>query len=51
MYFIEETEKLSNGEYRITFSYKCLVCGYKIVVEQAIIKKREKDIVIERKKV
>ncbi len=49
MYFIEETEKLSNGEYRIVYSYKCFVCGYKIVVEQAIIKKNKEGIIIKRR--
>ena len=37
MYLVKETEKLSNGEYRIIYSYKCPVCGYTVSVEQAII--------------
>ncbi|MEM0380483.1 MAG: hypothetical protein QXX35_05005 [Desulfurococcaceae archaeon] len=50
MYLIEETEKLSTGEYRITFTYRCLVCGYSISNEQLIIKKNETgDIVLNRR--
>ncbi|RLG80020.1 MAG: hypothetical protein DRO13_04720 [Thermoprotei archaeon] len=49
MYFVEETEKLSNGVYRVTFSYKCVVCGYRIVVEYATIKKAGEKIIVERR--
>ncbi len=50
MYFVKETEKLSNGEYRVIYSYRCAVCGYTINVEQAVIKNKHSDgIVIIRK--
>ncbi len=49
MYFVEETEKLSNGEYRIVFSYKCLACGYTINVEQVSVKKKGGNLLIIRR--
>jgi len=35
LYLVKETEKLSNGVYRVTYSLKCPLCGYAINVEQA----------------
>lgn len=50
MYFVKETEKLSDGEYRIIFSYKCEVCGYTVNIEQASVKnKYSNGIIIKRK--
>lgn len=50
MFLVEETEKLSTGEYRITFTYKCLVCGYSSSNEQLIIKKNESgEIILSRR--
>ncbi|OYT40563.1 MAG: hypothetical protein B6U89_01785 [Desulfurococcales archaeon ex4484_58] len=51
MYFIEESEKLSNGEYRVVFAYKCLICGYKINVEQAVIEKKSNGGIIVKRRI
>jgi len=43
MLLIKEVEKLSNGEQRITYFYKCPLCGYTVSVEQLMVKKRLGD--------
>jgi len=40
MLLVKEVEKLSNGEQRVTYSYKCPLCGYTVSVEQLTIKKQ-----------
>jgi len=34
LYLVKETEKLSNGVFRVTYSLKCPLCGYAINVER-----------------
>jgi len=51
MYFIEESEKLSNGEYRATFSYKCMVCGYRVMAEQAFITRDQSGNIIVKRRI
>jgi len=48
---VKETEKLSDGEYRVTYSFKCPVCGYSVNAEQAVITMNDNDsyIVVKRK--
>ncbi len=50
MGLVVESEKLSNGVKRITYYYKCPVCGYRVDVEQVSIGV-EKDVIIVRRKV
>jgi len=40
MLLVKEVEKLSNGEQRVTYSYKCPLCGYTVSVEQLTVKKQ-----------
>ncbi len=48
MYLVEESEKMSDGTRRVTFYYRCPVCGYRVEVEQAHISVDEKGIIIKR---
>lgn len=34
MYIVAESERLSNGMRRINYYYKCMICGYRIDIEQ-----------------
>ena len=49
MYFVEETEKMSNGQRRSVFYYRCPICGYRIEVEQVVINVSNDSIVVKRR--
>ena len=49
MYFVEETEKMGNGQRRAVFYYRCPVCGYRIEVEQVVINVSSDGIVVKRR--
>ena len=49
MYFVEETEKMSNGQRRSVFYYRCPICGYRIEVEQVVINVSNDNIVVKRR--
>ncbi len=49
MYFVEETEKMSNGQRRSVFYYRCPVCGYRIEIEQVVINVSNNSIVVKRR--
>ncbi len=49
MYFVEETEKMSNGQRRSVFYYRCPVCGYRIEVEQVVINVSNNSIIVKRR--
>ena len=49
MYFVEETEKMSNGQRRSVIYYRCPICGYRIEVEQVVINVSDNGIIIKRR--
>ncbi len=48
MYFVIESEKLSDGTRRLVMYYRCPVCGYRVEVEQVVIKSGKDSIVVRR---
>ncbi len=48
MYLVEESERMSDGSHRITFYYRCPVCGYRITIEQIIIENSGPNIIVRR---
>ncbi len=48
MYLVEESERMSDGSHRITFYYRCPVCGYRITIEQIIIENNGPNIIVRR---
>ncbi len=48
MYFVIESEKLSDGTRRLVMYYRCPVCGYRVEVEQVVIKSGKDSIVVKR---
>jgi hypothetical protein len=46
MYLVEEAEKMSDGTARLTFYYRCPVCGYRVPIEQCIMESDKDGIII-----
>ncbi len=49
MYFVEESEKMSDGSRKAIFYYRCPVCGYRIEAEHVVISFNKDKIVIRRR--
>ncbi len=48
MFFVAESEKMSNGSRRTIYYYRCPVCGYRIEVEQVYISVEKDSIIVRR---
>lgn len=48
LFFIKEVEKMGDGVSKITYSYKCVLCSYKIEVEQMLVSKNKDGVVVRR---
>lgn len=49
MYFVEESEKMSDGSRKAVFYYRCPVCGYRVEAEHVMISFDKGKIVIKRR--
>lgn len=48
LFFMKEVEKVGDGVSKITYSYKCVLCSYKLEVEQILVSRNQDGVVIKR---
>lgn len=48
MFFMKEVEKIGDGASKITYSYKCVLCSYKVELEQMLISRDRDGVIIRR---
>ncbi|MEM1662457.1 MAG: hypothetical protein QXP72_01690 [Desulfurococcaceae archaeon] len=48
LFFMKEVEKVGDGTSKITYSYKCVLCNYKVEVEQILVSRNSDGLVIRR---